>query len=158
MLNLITDRTQNDVKYVTTIRNKIIDGSITSSELVEWNNGLKGSYNYTDLNRVGNAVSTIVAELNDVGYIIMLNPKTDWALGDIPTPAQMTTYLSNIVAIKSILDLDKALPSSMNKISYEDANHIEELLLEAEQIIIGKYADLYFCDTEAYTGDTIGVI
>ena len=63
---LIVDRTQADVEEVRRIRNKILSGglsSLTSAERTAWLGGMKASYNYMDLNRVGEAVNFLRDEL-----------------------------------------------------------------------------------------------
>ena len=57
---LIYDRTQADVDRVFTLKNKILSGGLSvlsEEELAEYMAGMKGAYNYNDLNRVGQAVS-----------------------------------------------------------------------------------------------------
>lgn len=57
--NLIYDRTAADVQRVHDFRNRILAGGITAltaSERAEYLAGMKGAYNASDLNRVGEAV------------------------------------------------------------------------------------------------------
>lgn len=55
LLNLITDRTQADIDYAVRLSQKGWSG-MTAEEKADWESGLKGAYNASDLNRVGNAV------------------------------------------------------------------------------------------------------
>ena len=86
----------------------------------------KGAYNYSDVNRVEGAVAEIAEK-----YGLSLETKTDWGVWDEPKEADLSRYISNVVAIrnacpsKSILP---AVPSRMNKLTYETANTIEEIL------------------------------
>ena len=86
----------------------------------------KGAYNYSDLNRVGRAVS----EISDIAGL-GLKTKTDWTMWDIPEVGQMDTYLSNIVAIKSYFGLGTSLPTTMSNLNYTSANNIEIVLRDA---------------------------
>ena len=86
----------------------------------------KGAYNYSDLNRVERAVSEI-SDLAGLG----LATKTDWGMWDIPTTSDMSRYLNNVKAIKTKYNINIALPDSMNQLTYETANNIEKILLEA---------------------------
>ena len=64
--NLIYDRTQADVDRVSTLTVKILTGglsSLTDEEKEEYLAGMKGAYNYTDLNRVGQAVTYIASKM-----------------------------------------------------------------------------------------------
>lgn len=86
----------------------------------------KGSYNYSDLNRVEIAVAELSDELG-----LGLTTKTDWTEWDIPTQADMDRFLSNIRAIRaggSPLANTPYAPSSMAKLTYASANNIEKIL------------------------------
>ena len=59
---LVYDRTQADVDRVFTLKNKILTGgltALTAEEKAEYMAGMKGAYNYGDMNRVGQAVAYI---------------------------------------------------------------------------------------------------
>lgn len=86
----------------------------------------KGAYNYSDLNRVERAV----AEISDRASL-GLTTKTNWTMWDVPTEAEMSRYLGNIVAIKNHFKIATALPSSMNNFTYVHANNIELILSAA---------------------------
>lgn len=85
----------------------------------------KGAYNYSDLNRVELAVSEI-SEIAGLG----LTTKTTWTMWDIPKSSDMARYLSNIEQIRSFFDIDVDIPTTMNNLTYADANNIE-LVLQA---------------------------
>lgn len=60
--NLVYDRTQADVDRVFTLKNKILTeglSSLSAEEKNEYMAGMKGAYNYGDMNRVGQAVAYI---------------------------------------------------------------------------------------------------
>ena len=53
--NLVYDRTQADVDRVFTLKNKILTeglSSLSAEEKTEYMAGMKGAYNYGDMNRV----------------------------------------------------------------------------------------------------------
>lgn len=86
----------------------------------------KGAYNYSDLNRVERAV----AEISDLAGLALVT-KTDWKMWDIPTASEMNRYLGNITQIRSLIsdnDNVPTPPSSMNNLTYNDANNIELIL------------------------------
>ena len=66
MIELITDRTSQDVARVKELTFK----DMTADELTEWLAGMKGAYNYTDLNRVNEAVIYVTERLKTVGWYI----------------------------------------------------------------------------------------
>ena len=57
--NLVYDRTQADVDRVFTLKNKILTeglSSLSAEEKTEYMAGMKGAYNYGDMNRVGHSL------------------------------------------------------------------------------------------------------
>jgi hypothetical protein len=94
---LITDRTASDVAEVISLAQKISAGNATETEITEFLTVMKGSYNYTDMNRVGQAVAYLRDRLrDDAGTSVEVAPKTDWANGDIPTPEQAAQYIGDV--------------------------------------------------------------
>ena len=107
--NLVSDRTQADVDRVFTLKNKILTeglSSLSAEEKTEYMAGMKGAYNYGDMNRVGQAVAYIANRMtslpgqlaayraekgvaDDPIYQVPYDPssvvvaaKTNWAMGD----------------------------------------------------------------------------
>ena len=146
-LSLITDRTQIDVNRVNSIVGKYTASgweSLTLSEQSAFKAGLKGSYNYTDLNRVENAVATLAEALTGIGYSVTVTTKTDWTQADVQALTTQTgmenieRYRSNISSIRAVLTVystTPAVPSSMDKLTFISANDIEQILLDVEQLI-----------------------
>lgn len=136
---LVTDRTEADVARVEELADKIQADEATSAELAEWNSlTMKGTYNYTDLNRVGKALVNLAGLLNGCGYTCQNTPKTDWAEEDCPTPDQMDAYLGEIARIRAVLAMPKdtpGVPSDIETLTVEKANDIERILQVLEQVI-----------------------
>lgn len=111
-MDLITDRTESD--------------ALLGNE--------KGTYSYTDLNRVEMAVGEIAALFPVLGTALVLTTKTDWGLPDEfsaeewPALSQMQRYLGNVVAIKNTFDIPIQLPISMARLTWAGANNIEKVL------------------------------
>ena len=131
MIELITDRTQEHVDHLNTLRG-IGWARMTSAERDEWYEyAAKGAYNYTDLNRVEAAVAELAAMLG-----IELTTKTNWTMWDIPTQADMTRYLSNVERLRNAVWNGVSLPDvprRMDNLTYVDANNIETILLETRK-------------------------
>lgn len=66
---LITDRTQADVNRASALNAKGYD-NMTAAEKAEWDSNLKGSYNASDLNRVGEACDYVANRLHQYGYAV----------------------------------------------------------------------------------------
>lgn len=144
---LITDRTQADVDAVKALSAKDMS-TWTPVEVTEYLNGMKGAYNATDLNRVGNACAYLYAEIAKMGTFVssFTPPKTDWTIDDVPTAAQMQAYLNDIAALKAQWSAAQTIPQSMSGIDYEDANDIEKLLTEVDSQMHRMYAVLIRCE------------
>lgn len=159
MSNLIYDRTQQDVdnvaiykakfKVVDTVTTEIQIGSQlasgkyfvfdgTQAELDEYMGGMKGAYNATDLNRVGNAINEAASLLSDFGIHVTVNPKTNWTYSDVPTETQDANLFTDLLTVKNAsIFVTPVLPITLSKIDYLKANAIEEMLA----IIIDGYTD-----------------
>lgn len=130
-LHLITDRTEADLnraKYLNALWSSS-GWSGTDAELSEWEAGLKGAYNASDLNRVGAACDYVAAKIIDNGYSVTVSPKTNWTMPDIPTQSDMIAYLGNVEAIKNVFQIETPeLPESMENLTWGKANDIERVL------------------------------
>ena len=129
VLYMITDRTVMDFMRWLELRNKGY-ANMTEDERAEWDSGMKGAYNVGDLNRVGAAVQYVADRLVSYGYQVSVNPKTDWAEGDIPTQAEMLAYIDDIEKVKSVLKVANApdLPQDGTRLNYDEANALEKVL------------------------------
>ena len=126
MLGLVTDRTQEQVYLLQRLQKKGW-ADMTPSERTLWStDAAKGAYNYTDLNRVENAVSKLALLMG-----LDLTVKTDWNQWDALTQPDMERYLGNVVAIRNAVETEVVfppLPESMSNLDYEMANNIEKVL------------------------------
>ena len=128
-LQLITDRTQADVEYAKGLHEKGLSG-MTSEELTEWSNGLKGWYDYRDLNRVGGAMRYLYDRLKSVVGDLRISPRTDWTLPEIPNYGVVMEYLNNLRTLRNSITVTKDAPEVPSGIllNYEEANDIEKIL------------------------------
>ena len=134
-VEMITDRSASDVLFAKNLIKKCFQ-NMTEDEKNRFLSGLKGAYNYSDVNRVETAIKYFVdtmlqiyeqniqlakelgvdwAEIYDVPY----NPedyksiviKNDWNINDIFSEADRTDFLNKIVHVLSaIIDI----PSNTN--------------------------------------------
>lgn len=95
---------------------------------------LKGSYNYTDLNRVEQWCQHLMNILSNYGFAEALNIKTNWNLKDYPTRAQIDRIRHNIDKLKDfcygIITETIVYNNTMN---YEQANILEKILFDIDQ-------------------------
>lgn len=170
---LIYDRTQADVDRVFALKNKILTeglNALSAEEKAEYMAGMKGAYNYTDMNRVGRAVVYIADRMialpteletyreerevvDDPAYhvpydadSIVVTAKTDWVMGDTPTQSLVTSYLNNLTVLRKQLTLPPdapLVPSSLDNLTFSTANNIEYLLYVIYQAFLKVEATLY---------------
>lgn len=154
LLNLITDRTQADVSRAKTLAAKGWAG-LTAEEQALWTASLKGSYNATDLNRVGGAVQYVATRLKGVGYPVVVHPKQDWQTTDIPTSAQLYTYLQNVATIRAalaVLPSTPPVPDDMQQLTWQEANNIEQILLDVD-MLVSNMIQAWFYAGDLYSGE-----
>ena len=152
-LQLITDRTQADVEYAKSLHGKGLAG-MTAEELTEWSNGLKGWYDYRDLNRVGVAMRYLYDRLKSVVGDLRIAPCTDWTLPEIPNYGAVMEYLNNLRTLRNSITVTEDMPEVPSGIllNYEEANDIEKIL-ELLDVLIGKIEQAYLYSGEIYAGE-----
>jgi hypothetical protein len=151
-LHLVTDRTQEDVNRVNVLAKKGWE-NMTQEERSAWSNGLKGAYNYTDLNRVQSAVRYLRDRLVAVGYSVELSDAKTWTLEDTPTLSELEDYLEDVRAIRRVFTLFKTTPNvpvTMVGLTYVKANQIEQILLDVDVLLTNMIASY------VYSGDIFG--
>ena len=95
----------------------------------------KGSYQASDLNRVGAAMNYVAERLLSAGYDPHIHPKTDWTDAEWPTAQDMTNYLSDLAELRkqvSVFFSTPVVPSDMEKPTVQEANDIERILLDID--------------------------
>ena len=154
LLQLITDRTQTDVEYAQQL-NAIGWANMSSGQRSEYLGGLKGAYNATDLNRVGSAVNYVAQRLTDAGYQVLVAPKINWSVSDIPTQSDMTAYLADVQTMRDVFPMPSTtpeLPADMAGLTYQEANNIEQILLDVDALITAM-ANAWYYSGEIQCGE-----
>lgn len=132
-LHLVTDRTSADVAA----RNE------------------KGTYNASDLNRVGAAMNYVSDVLHAAGYDPHISPKTDWSETDLPTVGTMTRYLSDLAELRSQFTQTQntpGVPTTMENLTWREANDIERILQDICAMLTNISA-AWFYSGELYSGE-----
>lgn len=151
MTNLVYDRTAEDVAEVRRLLAKLdfeTGDGLTAAEQAKWDAGLKGAYNFTDLNRVESAAKLLAAALTSAGYPVEVTPvlkgnkaeDREWQEGDIVRRAQWTTYLDNVQRLRDAyytLAETGELPAPGDKLKYTGANTIEKVLADIDLLLDG---------------------
>ena len=155
--SLVTDRSIADVARWLELRNKGY-ANMTDAEREEWDVGnMKGAYNPSDLNRVGEALNYVRDRLTVAGYLAAssVDAKTDWAAADVPTGADLTKYLGYVSTIRETLaqfSYTPPAPENTGGLDYQEANNIEKILFDVNLLIDNMLAARYFCG-ELYSGE-----
>lgn len=151
MTNLIYDRTPEDVAEVRRLLAKLdpeTGDGLTAAEQAKWDAGLKGAYNFTDLNRVEQAVKTLTAALTSAGYPVEVTPvlkgskseDREWQEGDIVRRPQWAAYLDNVQRLRDAyytLAETGELPAPGDKLKYTGANTVEKVLADIDLLLDG---------------------
>ena len=152
--HLITDRTTQDVERVKALQAKAWQ-DMTEEEKVEWLSPLKGSYNYTDLNRVEEAVAYVAGRLKEYGYLPSLPDTRTWSVGDIPNASDFARYLGNVAALRRAIVVWKSTPKapdSIDRFAITEANALEQILVDLNQLL-NNMADTWFYSGDLYLGE-----
>ncbi|MBQ8578613.1 MAG: hypothetical protein IJ449_11715 [Clostridia bacterium] len=135
MTEFITDRTQADVDRVKELHGKGWD-AMTAEEQAEWEQPMKGAYNYTDLNRIYTALHTMCAEL---GSQYEDDMDTTWNAESFTTRGKMNIMLAAVRSVGDSCGFRKMalkIPLNMDGgFDYETANAIEKLLKLCEETL-----------------------
>lgn len=129
---VIIDRTEAHVKRIEELNKKHYD-NLTPEQKKEWNGVVKGAYNASDMNRVGQAEEYLVELLHEAGYTVNVTPKTDWKMEDFPNAQQMMLYRIYAYRVNNGLSGTTAIPLLMPSVDPEKANTVEKALLEIYQ-------------------------
>lgn len=98
----------------------------------------KGIYTAKDMNRVGQAVEELAEIFRQRGYIVPVDPKTDWPDTAGPTRPILQGYLANVSTMRNILAMPSStppVPASMRKFTWEEANDIEKILADIDWLL-----------------------
>lgn len=132
-LHLVTDRTKADVNA----RND------------------KGTYNSSDLNRVGAAMNYVADRLRSQGYSPEIDPKTEWTESEWPTPQTMTRYLDDLAELRkqlAMMDTTPNVPADMKKLTYSEANDIEKILEDIDTLLT-NITQAWFYSGDLFSGE-----
>lgn len=158
-LELVTDRTQQDVAYAQQLLQKGF-ANMTDAEKAAYESlQMKGVYNANDFLRVEVAVKKLSKVLNERGYNVTVNVQDElmWVIcsqAGFPMFTELQElYLANIRAIRNAfatLPTTPDVPDSLNRMTYVDANAIEQILADVNTLLNNLVA------STNYSGDLYG--
>lgn len=167
-VEMITDRSASDVLLAKNLIKKGFQ-NMTEDEKGRFWAGLKGAYNYIDVNRIETAIKYFVDTMlqiydqniqlaQELGvswasiYDVPYNPedyknmvhKNDWSTNDIFSEADRTDFLNKIVHVLSaIIDIpaNGEFPTSFDGFDYKKANIIEKSMEDFNVALIDLKID-----------------
>lgn len=186
---LVTDRKQSDVDRLKFLDEKGWD-NMTEDERGEWCYGKlipmigpdgeqlqdvngellycrdgvqRGSYDASDMNRVGAAMNYVAARLIEQGYDPKINPKTYWKDGECVTPADQAVYLGDLAELRKQFALLSTTPEVPPRIlatgiktndglTYAWANDIEKILEDIDQLLTNA-EQAWFYSGDLFSGE-----
>lgn len=156
---LITDRASSDSGALRALVKKPMS-SWTEAEAAAFKNAvLKGSYDYTDLNRVCACVEDLVSRLRGMGYAVSgYQSLSAFSRTDAPTRAEMEQYRQNVAAVRAVLTMPAdtaSVPDSLRKMDTDTANRIESILLAVEDAIQNLLLNRLPCGAAVCGGEFI---
>lgn len=98
----------------------------------------KGYYNFTDANRVQEAVEYVVDRITEKGYNVTIQTGISFYEDQIFRTSGFTDWLNNLSAVYGVFTLDASIkrpPSSLQNFGYLTANSIEEMLYHVNDSI-----------------------
>jgi hypothetical protein len=118
----IFDRTDNDVGYATYLFDKGYS-NLTVAEKADWDSDLKGSLNFSDLNRIEGNMAILATDLS-----VTITTKTDWDVSDIlSTTSDSTGDVQRITANLQTLCNAVTLPEGSPSVPIPPLNDIYKI-------------------------------
>lgn len=154
--NLITDRTLADFSRWLYLRDKGY-ANMTDAEREEWNTDLKGSYNTSDLNRVGAVLNYLRDRLYDAKYLTGREfvMREDWGQNEIPSPTAFYDYIRAVEYVREAMShypSTPPTPENNGSLDYQGANNIEQILIDIDELITKMLKARYFCG-DVFSGE-----
>ena len=151
---MIFDRTQNDVDTARIIRNEKVKfdpitmqptnlDELTPTELETLN---KGTFNYTDLNRIETKQEELKNLFNEIGYWNTPITNKAWGENDIFNVDEFQRILDNTNILRRAFFVYKDTPNTP-PISYywDDINSLEKILYDLDVMINDVKANHRYC-------------
>lgn len=140
---LIFDRTAADVAHAQALIDKLASGvafgDLTEAEQEEMETGCRGCYNYTDLNRVQDATTTLAGLLEFYGYYNAIPAQHgDWDVTGVVTQADWRAYVGavhNNRACFYVLADTPPLPAIGAPLDYVGANALEKTIYDQSVLL-----------------------
>lgn len=145
----VTDRSESDIKRVFELLKKGWQ-NLSENEKNEWNNGVKGSLNTSDLERVQNNIQ-LLSDVLELGLNVSLVP-------EVPTSSFYDEIWQHTEQIRGAYMIHSTTPEVPEKPlnTFEKWNDIEQILSDVYGILLNNFN--YYCGNEIYAGEETGLL
>lgn len=149
----VYDRTAEDVNFAKRCKYERYS-NLSQDEKDKWRGELKGAVTAETWNRVESNEREIATEL-----AVTVSTKS-WDRSKIPRYTDYERILSNLAKIRSAYGLmSDTPPVPMRPLNtYQKWNDIEKILHDVHYVFTHSTSDVYYCDTEVYAGEGVGII
>lgn len=116
------------------------------------------TYNWTDFNRVAEAMEYVADRLRSCGWDVIVKPRKDWNRHTFPSLAEMVRYVRQLRLLYDTLKLFVATPpvpeatKTKDWLTVQEANDIEKILLDIEDMV-QRTMSAYFYSGDLYAGE-----
>lgn len=153
---MIFDRTQNDVDTARIIRNEKVKfdpitmqptnlDELTPTELETLT---KGTFNYTDLNRIEAKQEELKNLFNDIGYWNTPTTNKTWGENDIFNADEFQRIIDNTNVLRQAFFIYKETPNTPTiSYHYNDINALEKILYDLDVMINDIKSNYRECGT-----------
>ncbi|MBO7319438.1 MAG: hypothetical protein J6V06_05400 [Clostridia bacterium] len=131
--------------------------NMTASEREEWATDMKGSYNASDLNRVGAVLNYLRDRLTEAAYLTgkEFSMRENWQKTEIPEVSEFRAYINAVETIRGAMSqklTTPPTPENNGSLDYQGANNIEQILLDIDELITNMLKSRYFIG-ELFSGE-----
>lgn len=146
----VTDRTAADVERVKELQKKGF-ANMTTEEKTEWNAGLKGALNRSDLERIEGNIKVLLTELK-------INRSSGHGnIPEYPKASYYQTMHDNVEAIRAGYSIHADTPQTPDLPwnTWQKWNDAEKILRDVHEVVMAQFS--YYAG-ELYSGDETGYL
>lgn len=116
------------------------------------------TYNFTDFNRVAEAMRYVAARLRSCGWDVVVTPRTGWTRYSFPSVAEMERYIRQLRKLHDTLVLFANTPAvpeasqAKDWLTVQEANDIEKILLDIEDMV-RRTEEAYYFSGDVFAGE-----
>lgn len=107
------------------------------------------------MNRIEKWCEYLAFFLNQNSIFVKLNVKTNWTATDFPTYIEMERIRKNVATLKDVFVAKSDVPTTLERMTYEEANIIERILHEIDEYLENLMNNFVYCGVPSCGQDRI---